>query len=623
MIAGAGIAFVSPARRVLLLKRSRDADHPGEWDLPGGLARSNAEQPYGCALREAREEIGETFEDGDASELAVTDLDGVRFTTFRMPVRDEFKPHLNAEHTAFEWRSLDALPNTLHPGTRRALTAAHQAVDARMAMDRAIYPSGRRLAFDRGSVRRTDADGRLHVEMSNISKAAVNGYLGQEIPGAEELGLDLQKTYMLFRDPQELAKAAATFNNIQLLGVHIPVSAADPQKEEIIGASGSDAVFEAPYLRNSLVIWDAAAIRDIESGKKKEISCGYRYTPDMVAGVYEGTAYDGVMREIVGNHIALVPAGRAGSDVVVGDSKLEISMSKMKGLSRKAALAKGALAVYLQPKIAQDAKITKEEGNAVAAVLASVTAKNWPAKKSAIVAAVTKAMTGKLAADADLDDMPGMLDNLDNMDTGPDDNVNGDGPMEKMLSFLEGKLSPEDLAQARALCAVGDADETPEEKAAREAKEKKEGMAGDDPPFTAGTPGAPARPGTGNMEKKMDKAAMDAAIAAAQTATEQATITRMRAITTAENEVRPYVGDIANVPDTAEAVYKIALDHAKIDLTDVHPSAFRSMVRALLPKLAADARTVANLTTTVALDAAGVESFNKQFGLVARPRQLG
>jgi hypothetical protein len=34
-----------------------------------------------------------------------------------------------------------------------------------------------------------------------------------------------------------------------------------------------------------------------------------------------GRSYDGVMRNIIGNHLAIVPEGRAGSDVVVADSR--------------------------------------------------------------------------------------------------------------------------------------------------------------------------------------------------------------------------------------------------------------------------------------------------------------
>ncbi|MDE2106745.1 MAG: DUF2213 domain-containing protein, partial [Patescibacteria group bacterium] len=53
------------------------------------------------------------------------------------------------------------------------------------------------MALDRDTVREKDADGRLHVSRSNISKAAVNEYLGREIPDADTLDLDPKKKYRL------------------------------------------------------------------------------------------------------------------------------------------------------------------------------------------------------------------------------------------------------------------------------------------------------------------------------------------------------------------------------------------------------------------------------------------
>lgn len=183
------------------------------------------------------------------------------------------------------------------------------------------------LAFDRNTVRSFDRDGRLHVATTNISKAAINPYLGREIPDFEALGLNPDKTYRLFRDPEELAKAASTFNNLPLLSRHVPVSADDHQPDLVVGSTGSEAEFDAPYLRNSLVIWARHAIAGVEDRSKQELSSAYRYRADMTPGTYEGAAYDGVMRDIVGNHVSLVTEGRAGPDVVVGDSMEIVNMS--------------------------------------------------------------------------------------------------------------------------------------------------------------------------------------------------------------------------------------------------------------------------------------------------------
>ena len=181
------------------------------------------------------------------------------------------------------------------------------------------------LTFDSTpSVRTKDENGFLHVALTPISKATVNPYLGKEIEGSKEHGFEPDKIYYGLRDPDELAKGAGTFNGLPLLLEHHPTDAENLPKEWVVGSMGTDAVFEKPYLKNSLTVTDAQAIGFIEDGTAKEISCSYRFTPDFTAGEYiesDGSKvhYDFIMRDIKGNHVALVPEGRAGHDVKVAD----------------------------------------------------------------------------------------------------------------------------------------------------------------------------------------------------------------------------------------------------------------------------------------------------------------
>ena len=181
------------------------------------------------------------------------------------------------------------------------------------------------LLFDSTpSVRTKDENGFLHVALTPISKATVNPYLGKEIEGSKEHGFEPDKIYYGLRDPDELAKGAGTFNGLPLLLEHHPTDAENLPKEWVVGSMGTDAVFEKPYLKNSLTVTDAQAIQYIEDGTAKEISCSYRFTPDFTAGEYteaDGSKvhYDFIMRDIKGNHVALVPEGRAGHDVKVAD----------------------------------------------------------------------------------------------------------------------------------------------------------------------------------------------------------------------------------------------------------------------------------------------------------------
>jgi hypothetical protein len=437
-----------------------------------------------------------------------------------------------------------------------------------------------RLAFDRASARTVDQDGRLHIAVNNISKAAINPYLGKEIPDSESMGLDPEKVYQLLRDPDELEKAAPTFNNIPLIDAyeqtgkeHIPVFADDPRKEIVVGSTGTDAAFEAPYLKNSLVIWDAKSIAGVENEERKEISCAYHYRADMTPGTYQGASYDGVMRDIRGNHVALVAAGRAGPDVVVGDSQLEKSTMSNKPLSRKAALAKGAL-LALKPKLAADAKLELNP------ILAGITASNWLTKKAGIVAAIKP----KLAADADLDGLINLIDSLDSAD----DNVGLDdepaemadvpaadaGPVDEILEMLRGKISDDDMSAVegllRGLKLAGDEEEKPADKPAE-----------DTPPPTPGTPAPPATSDTPAQDEDMvSKPAMDAAIKTAVARAESAAVNRMRGIADAEKAVQPWVGVLTIAADSAETVYKTALETMGVDVAGVHPSAYRAILQA-------------------------------------------
>lgn len=462
-----------------------------------------------------------------------------------------------------------------------------------------------RVAMDRDTVRRFDADGHMKVELTPISKANVCPYYGREIPDYQILRLEPDKVYRLYRDAMELAKAAPTFAGKQLLMEHIPVNAEDPHREVTVGSIGDGVVFNAPYLMAPLSIFDGEAIELIESEKQKELSSAYRYRADMTPGTSpQGEPYDGVMRDISGNHVALVAKGRAGSDVLVHDelpsgldpearngpagpensggsiSYVEFSMSKTTKLSLMAATATGALMTYLKPKLAQDAKID------LTPILAGVTAKNFKAKQTDIMSGLTTATSGKLAKDATLDGVADVLTALDGLGldemeansgtpmagkTPGKDKAKDEDPDEKRREFLKDKLSEDDMSAYDALCE-------------QEAMDEEED------------------------DDKVDKKAMDAAIAdAVKTATENANRTQ-RDIREAEEVVRPYVGKLAMAHDSAAGVFRTALGALGVkDVDKLHPDALKPILLAMpLPNTAKPA-------ATVAMDAAGVTSFFERY----------
>lgn len=392
------------------------------------------------------------------------------------------------------------------------------------------------LALDK-SARRTDADGRLHVERSHISKAAVNPYYGREIPGWEALGLDADRIYRLYRDPVELERAAHTFERLPILSEHIPVTVDTPRPELVIGAIGSNVSFSAPYLDADLCFWDAKAIAGVETDTIKELSSAYRYVPVMEAGEADGQKYDGRMTEIRGNHLALVEVGRAGADVVVADNNpFKESAMRMTKLGKALFAALSAAS----PVLAADSALPAMVGQA--------------ARKTFDKADVKARL---IALDADLD--PQQLDNVIDalLDVEQDPKpvetpmaAADETPSDKLRKLLAGKVDDATLEEACGLL-------TP----AAATDEKEEGM-----------------------KKEEVEAAMDSMR------------TEMREAEDARRDVRETVGDVLGM-DSASAVYGFALDHMKVDHKGVEGvAALRALYRVAVsgnsprpaPKLAQD-----------------------------------
>lgn len=178
------------------------------------------------------------------------------------------------------------------------------------------------FALDKASARSRDADGRMRVKDCVLSTAEVNPYRGNEIPGWQALGLNPNQIYELYRDPEELKKGAPTFEGNPLMVKHIPQTADEPRKEWM-GGSVHSINFDGKQLRGDILVMDGQAIDLIESGEQSDLSCGYRYTPDMTPRDVNGRRVDGTMRDIQGNHVALVDDGRA-SGAHVADRAMQV-----------------------------------------------------------------------------------------------------------------------------------------------------------------------------------------------------------------------------------------------------------------------------------------------------------
>ena len=95
-------------------------------------------------------------------------------------------------------------------------------------------------------------------------------------------------------------------------------------KDYQIGFSGTEVVYDNGFVRAVMTITDQDAIERIMRGDVKEVSAGYRVNYEANAGVTDsGENYDGIQKEISGNHIAVVRRGRAGPQVKLHLDRLD------------------------------------------------------------------------------------------------------------------------------------------------------------------------------------------------------------------------------------------------------------------------------------------------------------
>lgn len=185
------------------------------------------------------------------------------------------------------------------------------------------YSKARESADDSMSARRLDMNDFLTIDQNPITKTGVFPYLGRDIAD----NLEPDEVYQVYRPGDELASEECmdSFKLTPIIDEHTMLGDSDngvtpAERVGIEGVIGEQVSFDGEYLRAKIKIFSERLKNLIDSGKK-ELSIGYRCDYDIVSGVYKGTPYDAVQRNIRGNHLALVQQGRAGPDVAVLDKK--------------------------------------------------------------------------------------------------------------------------------------------------------------------------------------------------------------------------------------------------------------------------------------------------------------
>lgn len=176
-----------------------------------------------------------------------------------------------------------------------------------------------------------------------IARTGWYEYLGEEIGEDNKRG----QIVKVYRSPEEVFSPAAmaSFEGKPTTDEH-PSDWVTPDNISIYGKGTAQNIRrskeETDLLIADLMIYDANLIKEIQEGKR-EVSCGY----DCVYEENEDGTYS--QRQICGNHVAVVHAGRAGDRVAIKDSSIE----NKKGEKRKMADNKLKLPVKRHFKVTE------------------------------------------------------------------------------------------------------------------------------------------------------------------------------------------------------------------------------------------------------------------------------
>lgn len=120
-----------------------------------------------------------------------------------------------------------------------------------------------------------------------------------------------------YRSPEQVSRAdsLATLELAHVTNGHPPKKGM--AKNRAVGSTGTDIKFDAAtgFVTGSCLIRDDATNKDVDGGIV-ELSCGYEVDIVEKPGVApDGQRYDREQVDVIYEHVALVPKGRAGSDV--------------------------------------------------------------------------------------------------------------------------------------------------------------------------------------------------------------------------------------------------------------------------------------------------------------------
>ena len=177
------------------------------------------------------------------------------------------------------------------------------------------------------------AEGFLICRNVPIARTGEMQYLAGEL----QLEGDPDRQVTVYRTPEDVFEAAAvaSFEGKPVTDGHPPENVGPENFSAYARGHVQNVRREGDFLLADLYINDAALASDVQNRVKREVSCGYlcTYVPDR----------DGYRQEhIRGNHVAVVPRGRAGHEVAIKDAAQEAE----KGRHRMSEFWKSVLTAF-------------------------------------------------------------------------------------------------------------------------------------------------------------------------------------------------------------------------------------------------------------------------------------
>jgi hypothetical protein len=177
-----------------------------------------------------------------------------------------------------------------------------------------------------GLTARTVTDEGYLIAPSTLARTGVQEYRAFEL-GMDADGMDPMKVIRLHRPAEEVFDQAsmASFENKPVTLGHPDKPVTSDNWAALAKGDVRDVRRAGDLMTGKITIKSRNAIDAIESGTV-ELSNGYTFKLDMTPGIApDGQAYDGIQRNIRGNHVALVEAARCGSVCRLGDALGSVS----------------------------------------------------------------------------------------------------------------------------------------------------------------------------------------------------------------------------------------------------------------------------------------------------------